>query len=198
MFHAPRSFAAVGSAVVVLGSLAVLAAAEKRDSEQAATKTTGSPKVAGSSSSPVKGDADRAAGRKYVTQTVRGKVVWLDEALKRLYGIATEPAAAQTAVALEVPPATLIPITPDTRGQAFVVDQRLRNVELELLVRRYEGSPYVQVIRVRKRTAEGLREIDYWCDVCAIRMYILKACECCQGPTRLREEPVEAGEDSAP
>jgi hypothetical protein len=54
----------------------------------------------------------------------------------------------------------------------------------------------VQVIRVRKHTPEGLRELDYWCDICAIRMYILKDCECCQGPTRLREEPVEA--DGAP
>jgi len=132
----------------------------------------------------------------WITETLRGKVVWLDEALARLYGVAVEPATAHTEVALETSAGSLVPIMSDTRVRAFAVDERLRDVELELLVRRYSGAPHVQVIRVRKPTPEGLRELDYWCDICAIRMYILKDCECCQGPTRLREEPVEA--DGAP
>ncbi|HTM53420.1 MAG TPA: hypothetical protein VL175_05300 [Pirellulales bacterium] len=133
----------------------------------------------------------------WITETLRGKVVWLDEALARLYGVAVEPATAHTEVALETPAGALVPIMSDTRGRAFAVDERLRDVELELLVRRYSGAPHVQVIRVRKHTPEGLRELDYWCDICAIRMYILKDCECCQGPTRLREEPAEAEGDSS-
>jgi hypothetical protein len=128
---------------------------------------------------------------KYTTQTLHGKVVWLDEALKRRYGVATEPDAARTSVVLEMADGTLLPIVPDTRGRAFAVDERLRDIELELLVRRYEKVPMIQVIRVRRPTKDGLMEIDYWCDVCAIPMYILKPCECCQGPTRLRERPVE-------
>src|SRR3954451_24296057 len=133
----------------------------------------------------------------WITETLRGKVVWLDEALARLYGVAVEPATAHTEVALETIAGSLVPIMSDTRGRAFAVDDRLRDIELELLVRRYAGAPFVQVIRVRKHTSEGLRELDYWCDICAIRMYILKDCECCQGPTRLREEPVEAEGDSS-
>jgi hypothetical protein len=136
--------------------------------------------------------------KEFVTETLRGKVVWLDEAMQRRYGVVTEPAAAKTAVALETPEGNLIPLALDTRGQAFAVDPRLRDVDLELLVRRYVGSPLAQVIRVRKRTPQGLKELDYWCDICAIRMYILKDCECCQGPTRLREEPVDPADDDAP
>ena len=57
----------------------------------------------------------------------------------------------------------------------------------------------IQVIRVLAASADGLYEIDYWCDICAIPMYILKDCECCQGPTRLREQLVETGPaESAP
>ncbi len=125
-----------------------------------------------------------------ITEIVHGKVVWLDEALQRLYGIATEPAAAQTQVVLETADGHLLPLLPDTRGRAFVVDPRLRDIELEMLVRHSAKVPLLQVIRVFRTTAEGRVEIDYWCDICAISMFILKDCECCQGPTRLREQPV--------
>jgi hypothetical protein len=135
--------------------------------------------------------ADAKPTAAHATQTLRGKVVWLEDALKRRYGVSTEPDAAHSSVVLETADGQLVPIVPDTRGRAFALDERLRDVSLELLVRRYEKTPLVQVIRVRKPTDKGLVEIDYWCDVCAIPMYTLKACECCQGPTRLRERPVE-------
>ena len=54
----------------------------------------------------------------------------------------------------------------------------------------YQGVPLLQVIRLSEVRPDGLYEIDYWCDTCAISMFILKACECCQGPTRLRAIPV--------
>jgi hypothetical protein len=126
----------------------------------------------------------------HTTEKLRGKVVWQEEALKRHFGVATEPDAAQSAVVLETADGTLFPIVPDTRGRAFALDKRLRDVELVLLVRRYEKAPLVQVIRVMRPTDKGLLEVDYWCDTCAIPMYILKPCECCQGETRLRERPM--------
>jgi hypothetical protein len=73
------------------------------------------------------------------------------------------------------------------------VDERLRDIEVELLVRRYADAPLVQVIRVFRPKDDGLYEIDYWCDICAIPMFILKPCECCQGETRLRQRRVDAG-----
>jgi hypothetical protein len=169
-----------GPLVLVLGVLGLLIAAE----------TAGPSDRPNAPSSGVK--AKVASSRAFTTQTVRGKVVWLDEGLKRLYGVTTEPDAAKSAVALETSDGQLMPIVADTRGRAFMVDPRLREVDLELLVRRYAGVPMIQVIRVFQTKPDGKYEIDYWCDVCAISMTILKPCECCQGPTRLRLERVEA------
>ena len=94
--------------------------------------------------------------------------------------------------ALETAAGDLLPIVPDTRGRAFAIDQRLRNVDVELLVRRYAGVPMIQVIRLYFVKPDGRYQVDYWCDICAIPMFILKDCECCQGPTRIRERKVLA------
>jgi hypothetical protein len=83
------------------------------------------------------GSSEQATKRPYTTETLHGKVVWLAEALERLYGVATDPAADEASVVLETPEGHLLPIIPDTRGQSFVVDGRLRDIDLELPVRRY-------------------------------------------------------------
>jgi hypothetical protein len=176
-YHAWRSPAALAALV---STLALLAAAASQGAKPGAAAPDTS--AAGGGSPP---------SRRYTTEAVRGRVVWLDAGLEKLYGVTTDPAAARTAVALETPQGQLLILVSDVRGHAFAVDERLRDVDLELLVRRYEGLPLAQVIRVLKRKSDGLYEIDYWCDICAIPMFTLKACECCQGPTRLRERLVE-------
>lgn len=128
---------------------------------------------------------------KYVTQTLRGRVVWLADALKRRFQITTEPQTAESMVALETAAGELHPLVPDVRGRAFMVDARLRGIDVELLVRRYEGSPMIQVIRVIEVRKDAKYELDYWCDICAIVMFIQKDCECCQAPNRLREQRIE-------
>jgi len=127
----------------------------------------------------------------FKTETLRGKVVWLDEALARRHAIVTEPDSAHAAVALETSDGRVVPIVLDTRGRAFIVDERLRDVELQMRVRSFADPAMIQIVRLYRPKPDGLYEIDYWCDVCAIPMYILKPCECCQGPTRLREQKVE-------
>jgi hypothetical protein len=184
---------------LVLACLGLLAGGEARQTPEA-EPANASVNVSKNASASKLADAtaassDPAVKRPYTTETLRGKVVWLSDALERLYGVATEPAAAESSVVLETSEGHLLPIIPDTRGQSFVVDGRLRGIDLELPVRRYQGVSLVQVIRVLTRRADGLYEIDYWCDVCAIPMYILKDCECCQGPTRLREQLVEKEAD---
>jgi hypothetical protein len=175
-----RGFQGLAALAAVLCAIGLLAAAES-GSTPGRTQNT--------SKSPIARPSPAAA--KYTTETVRGRVVWLDEALGRLYGVTTDQAAAETAVVLESADGRLLPIIPDLRGRAFAVDARLRSIDLELLVRRYASVPMIQTIRVFRRKAEGLFEIDYWCDICAISMFTLKPCECCQGPTRLREQLVE-------
>jgi hypothetical protein len=128
---------------------------------------------------------------RHSTQSLRGKVVWTTEALKRLHGIEADADAAHRSVSLETADGQLYPIVKDARGRGFLLDERLRNREMELFVRRYDGSPFVQVIRVYTLKEGQKYELDYWCDICAIAMYELKVCECCQGPIRIRERLVE-------
>ena len=65
--------------------------------------------------------------------------------------------------------------------------ERLRNRPVDLVVNRRAGVPWVQVLSIYTFDDKGTRNItDYWCDICAIPLYELKECECCQGPTRFR------------
>ena len=130
----------------------------------------------------------------YETVSLRGKVVWLGEALQRRYGIELDADDKRSAVALETAN-ELLPLAKDSRGRGFWLDERLRDTDVELLARRYPGSPVLKVIRVFAVKPDGKYEVDYWCSICSIPMYELKACECCQGPTELRLRRVD---DDAP
>lgn len=127
----------------------------------------------------------------FTLDTIRGRVVYLAESLEKRAGLATVPEAKDRILALETKTGELIPLWEDVRGRAFRRDERLRKMEVELLVRRYKGSPVVQVIRVFEATPAGLQEVDYWCEICAIAMYELKECECCQGEIELRRRKVQ-------
>ena len=123
----------------------------------------------------------------FTLETLRGRVVFLAEALEKRAGVASVPEAKDRVLALETKEGELIPLVEDVRGRAFRRDERLRKMEVELLVRRYKVSPAGQIIRVFEVSKDGLYEIDYWCEICAIAMYELKDCECCQGPIELRK-----------
>jgi len=133
---------------------------------------------------PVAAAADPAA--EFQLETLRGKVVFLGEALQKRTGVASVPEAQQRTLALETGAGEFIPLLEDTRGRAFRSDERLRKMDLELLVRHYRVTPMRQVLRVFEVKGGDRYEIDYWCDVCSIIMYELKDCECCQGPIELR------------
>ena len=137
------------------------------------------------------GHATPKEKRAFVTESRRGRVVWMADALKEHFDVATDDDAVHALVALEATDGSLHPIVKDQRGRCFHTDERLRDIDVELLVRRYHGSPMLQVVRVYTIKSEKKYELDYWCDICSIPMYELKPCECCQGPTRLRERLVQ-------
>lgn len=139
---------------------------------------------------PVTTTPREGAAAKYKMRRVRGRVVWLNEALKRRYGITTVPEAGKRILALETSQGHLLPIVEDIRGRAFRRDIRLRQLDTELLVRQHSGSPMVQIIRVYAYQKGQRQEVDYWCEICAIAMYELKPCDCCQGKIALRQRPV--------
>jgi hypothetical protein len=138
--------------------------------------------------SPLPGDEKSPA---YATETIRGKVVFLAEVMQHQAGVTVVPEARERVLALKTKQGTLVPLLEDVRTRAFRRDDRLREMEVELVVRRYAISPLVQVIRVIEVAADGKYELDYWCDICSIVMFEKKDCECCQGPVELRRRKVE-------
>jgi hypothetical protein len=130
-----------------------------------------------------------------VKSIVSGKVIPLVEALKQR-GIKTYSEEIKDQVVLVTRAGEILPIVPDWRGRAFYQDERLRGRPVDLVVNRRKGVPWLQVLSIYLFDEKDVRSImDYWCDICAIPMYEIKDCECCQGPTRLRLRPQELPRD---
>ena len=127
----------------------------------------------------------------YTTVTLHGRAVWMAAALKRRFDISSVPEARQRLLALETSDGTLHPIVEDVRGRSFRTDERLRDIDLELIVRRYNGSPMIRIVRVYERKKDGKYLIDYWCDLCAISTIEKGPCACCQEPCELRRRRPE-------
>ena len=121
---------------------------------------------------------------------VRGRVVWLPEALFRRCGVKQVPEAKERVLALETKSGEVYPLVEDVRGHGFRRDQSLRKMNLELVIRIYRGVPIVQVVRVYEIGKQGKYEVDCWCDICEIAMYELKPYECCQAKIELRRRRV--------
>lgn len=126
----------------------------------------------------------------FTTELVRGKVVWLAEALKSEFKISTVPEAAENTLAILTPAGRLVPIVENLRGRAFRKDDRLRAMEVEILARRYREQPFVQILKIFEVDGDKRFEVDYWCDVCAIIMFETGPCSCCQDDNRLRKRSV--------
>jgi hypothetical protein len=144
--------------------------------------------------SPVRAETENAlptTPSRHRTESVRGRVVWLGDALKRQFGISMVPEAIERSLALQTTDGHVLPLLEDLRGRSFRTDERLREKPVELLVRRYERHPLLQVIRVYEVEGDQLFEVDYWCDVCSIVMFEQGVCACCQDDNRLRRRLVE-------
>lgn len=129
------------------------------------------------------------------TERIRGRVVWLAEALKEHFGISTVPEVQKNGLALLTSDHQLFPIVENLRGRAFRKDERLRQMDVEILARCYDRQPLVQVLRVYQLEDDQRYELDYWCDVCAIVMFETGPCDCCQDNNRLRRRLV-TGDDA--
>lgn len=135
---------------------------------------------------------EHPAERDFTQSAIGGRVVYLADALKQDFGISTVPEVSESVLAVKTPAGQLIPIVENLRGRAFRKDQRLREMDVEILARRYADQPFIQVLKLFEIAADGQRyEVDYWCDVCAIVMFESGPCSCCQDENRLRKRLVE-------
>ena len=130
----------------------------------------------------------------FQTELIRGKVVWLAQALESQFGISTVPEVAENSLAILTRDGQLLPIVENLRGRAFRKDKRLREMDVEILARRYERQPLIQVLRLYQVEGDRRYEVDYWCDVCAIVMFETGPCSCCQDNNRLRKRLVPPGD----
>jgi hypothetical protein len=174
-------------------------AAEKLPAEKLPAEKPGREKPGDEQPSAAeKAAAEKAATEKPQKVLLRGEVLMLAEALRQR-GVKTYAEEIAQQAVLRTATGELIPLVPDWRGRAFSQDERLRGRPVELVVNRRVGVPWVSVLSIYGRDDAGQRSvIDYWCDVCAIPMYEIKDCECCQGPIRLRFRPQSLPRDVPP
>jgi hypothetical protein len=127
----------------------------------------------------------------FTTETLRGRVIFLTDEMEKRTDARPVPEAKDRILGLQASNGQVIPLLEDVRGRAFRNDERLRQMEVELLVRRYRNWPLVQILRVFELKDGSRYEIDYWCDICAIAIYEDRECDCCQGPVVLRRQKIE-------
>ena len=82
------------------------------------------------------------------------------------------------------------PLLPTETARFFYQDEQMQRRPMELGVRLDDRSQTIDLIDVHSVKDGRLNEIYYWCEICAIKRYQKKTCECCQGPVEVREHPV--------
>lgn len=146
---------------------------------------------------PARADlARRPAGQKNsVARTepavkLRGQVLPYREAVGRKTGQALVEEWGRDLLAFQTEEGRILPLLPTEAARFFYQDRRMWRRRMEVTSRVDPNVPAVSMLEVRAVKGDRLYEIFYWCDICSIKMYQLKQCECCQGPVQIREHPV--------
>lgn len=131
--------------------------------------------------------ADKPAEIK--TQYYIGKVVPLAVVLEK-QGVKLDKEAQPHWMALVTDDGKIYPLVKDEFARMFFSDPVLLDRPMRLTARPLGGS-LLQVFQVHSYLKGELHEVYYWCDICAIKRWEKKACECCGAPMELREEKVK-------
>ncbi|WP_169977174.1 hypothetical protein [Tautonia rosea] len=123
------------------------------------------------------------------TETFTGSVLRLTEAIEPL-GVTSPQGPIADQVVLRNAEGTIWPLLYNVGSRAFFEDDRLRDRPAELVARRIEGLPYLQVLSAKIADEQGvLRTPEYYCDICTISVRFDQPCPCCQAPMELRFKP---------
>ena len=123
-------------------------------------------------------------------EAFKGKVVRLADFVEK-HGSKLDPEAAPHWLGLSTDDGKVYPLIEDDGGRMFFKDAKLLNRPMRLTGRLLPGSQLLQVVEVHSYLDGQLHEVYYWCDVCSIKRFEKKKCDCCGGPMELREEPVK-------
>jgi hypothetical protein len=121
---------------------------------------------------------------------LKGKVIALADYLEK-HGAKLDKDAAAHWHALQTDDGKLYPLVKDEGGRMFFKDARLLNRPMRLTGRLVGDSAFFQVLQVHSYLNGQLHEVYYWCDVCTIKRFEKKDCECCGAPMELREVPLK-------
>jgi hypothetical protein len=143
----------------------------------------------GVSTLPIRGAGKPAESIK--TEYYNGKVVPLAAVMEKL-GAKLDADAEPYWLALVTDDGKIYPLIKDDGARMFFKDTRLLNRPMRLTGRLLPGSQLLQVVQVHSYNAKHqLQEVFYWCDVCGIKRYAKKLCDCCGAPMELREVPIK-------
>ncbi len=117
-----------------------------------------------------------------------GKVVPLAKVLEK-QGVQMDADAGPTSLVLVADDGKVFPLVKDDGSRMFYKDDRLLNRRMHLTARLLPEVGMLQVVQVQSWHGNQLYDVFYWCDVCSIRRYEKRKCDCCGGPLQLREEP---------
>jgi hypothetical protein len=127
---------------------------------------------------------------KVPTEYYKGKIVPLAGVLDKL-GAKLDADAAPHWLTLVSEDGKIYPLIKDDGSRMFFKDSRLLNRPMRLTGRQVPGSQLLQVVEVHSYNAKNeLQEVYYWCDICSIKRFEKKLCDCCGAPMELREMPV--------
>ena len=129
---------------------------------------------------------DKAAKNEYF----QGKVVPLGDVAEKAGGKLDEDAVPFWLV-LVTDEGKVYPLLKDDGSRMFFKDNRLLKRPMRLTGRLLPKSQILQVAEVHSLIKGELHEVYYWCDICSIKRFEKKQCDCCGGPMELREEPVK-------
>jgi hypothetical protein len=119
-----------------------------------------------------------------------GKVIRLAEFVEK-HGSKLDADAAPHWLALSTDKGKVYPLVQDDGARMFFKDAKLLNRPMRLTGKLLPGSQLLQVVEVHSLLHGSLHEVFYWCDICSIKRYEKKDCDCCGAPMVLREEPVK-------
>jgi hypothetical protein len=120
----------------------------------------------------------------------KGKVVPLAGLVEKV-GSKLDADAGPYWLALVTDEGQIYPLIKDDGSRMFFKDAKLLDRPMRLTGRFLAKSQLLQVVEVHSYHKGELHEVYYWCDICSIKRFEKKNCDCCGGPMELREEPVK-------
>jgi hypothetical protein len=94
-------------------------------------------------------------------------------------------------LALATDDGKVYPLIQDAGSSMFFTDKTLLRRPMRLTARLVGDPQQLQVFQVYSIKNGELYEVYYWCDICSIKRFEKRDCDCCGGPLELREEKVK-------